>query len=49
MNPMSLLISSVVAVIVSSITAWFFFGVLFHDKYLLFSGTWRGAIGHQYR
>jgi hypothetical protein len=31
------------AAIASSLTDWFFFGVLFHDKYLLTPELWRGG------
>jgi hypothetical protein len=45
MNLTWLLVSMVVAVVVTSSTDWFFSGVLFHDKYLLYPETWRGAAG----
>lgn len=31
--------------LVMGITDWFFFGVLFHDKYLVYPEVWRGEAG----
>ena len=45
MNVTWLLISIVAAVFVTSLTDWFFNGVLFHDKYATFPETWRGKAG----
>ncbi len=45
MNLTWFLISVVVAVFVSSLTDWFFSGVLFASKYAVYPQTWRGAPG----
>ena len=39
------LIALVGSGIVMSLTDWFFFGVLFHDKYLVYPEVWRGQPG----
>ncbi|MCU1283698.1 MAG: hypothetical protein JWO13_48 [Acidobacteriales bacterium] len=38
-------LATLVAAVVSSITDWFFFGVLFHDKYLAHPEVWRKKAG----
>jgi hypothetical protein len=39
------LLALVAAVIATSLTDWYFMGVLFHDRYLVYPDTWRHSGG----
>ena len=41
MNWLQILEAAVVAGIVSSFTDWYFFGIVFHDRYHIYPGVWR--------
>ncbi|HYL76280.1 MAG TPA: DUF1761 domain-containing protein [Bryobacteraceae bacterium] len=45
MNWTHFLMAVAAAGVVSSFTDWFFFGVLFHDKYAAYPEVWRAAPG----
>ncbi len=41
MNWTQVLLTLVASAVVASFTDWYFFGVLFHDRYLVTPGVWR--------
>lgn len=47
MNPVWYVVAVVVATFATSLTDWYFMGVLFHDKYLTHPEIWRSSPGDQ--
>ncbi len=45
MDPVWYVVAVIVATLVTSLTDWYFMGVLFHDKYLTHPEIWRGKPG----
>ena len=44
MSPSHIALAILLSGLAVSMTDWFFFGVLFHDKYLAYPETWRGSV-----
>lgn len=45
MNPLWYVVAVIVATLATSLTDWYFMGVMFHDKYLAHPEIWRGKPG----
>ena len=44
MSPSHMALAILLSGLAVSMTDWFFFGVLFHDKYLAYPEIWRGSV-----
>jgi hypothetical protein len=45
MTPSQLALATLLSGLAASLTDWIFFGVLFHDKMLVYPEVWRGGAG----